>query len=64
METLAIGKLTFESFLALVDLEENPTQHYPWTQSRRNQQQQPQHTPQKNEPQIIFCCYTIRNTTV
>ncbi len=32
METLTIGKLTFESFLAVVDLEEKPTQHYPWTQ--------------------------------
>lgn len=32
METLTIGKLTFEAFTPLIELEEKPMQHYPWTQ--------------------------------
>lgn len=32
METLTIGKLTFESFGTFVELEEKPMQAYPWTQ--------------------------------
>ena len=32
METLSIGKLTFEQLSKLVQLEEHPMQPYPWTQ--------------------------------